>query len=242
MSVRTLGALVIAVCAIGVIAAGVGGQHGDDDDRPAAAARVDVAPLPRLEPTGNGPAQVPEVQVGSGSLPTKEGVPRGLTAEQWQALQDSVKDHPRAADELARIVDFFSSKLDFEAFEAIRSRHPSERPDDRRLQEMARALLPKVDVHLQRGELSGGDAVALRAELLLHVEPDERRRAEDMAQWVARQSARVKAAAPTDPGFAAYRQAEEQLVAQYEALPPSQRDPAALARQLQALRFGEPTP
>lgn len=238
MNPRTLGALLIAASAIGVATAIGVWLPGGDADAPAAAAKGDGPSLQRLEQIGSGLADASEAQAGSGFLRMKDTVPRGLTAEQWQVLQDSVKDHPRAAEELARIAEFFASKMDFEAFDAVRAGDPN----DRRLPAMARALLPRVDLHLQRGELSGGDAVALRAELLQHAEPDETRRAEDMARWVERQAATVPAAAPPDPGFVAYKQAEEQLLAQYRALPESQRDPAALARQVRALRFGEPRP
>lgn len=235
MNERSIGAVLIAVSAIAFIAAAGGWLGSEEADPPARAAPGEGPSLQRLEQIGSGLAAASEAQSGGGFPGMKDVVPRGLTAAQWQVLQDSLKDHPQAAQELARIAEFFGSKADFDAFDAIRAQDPN----DRRLAAMARGLLPKVDLHLQRGELTGGDAMALRAELLQHTEPDETRRAEEMAQWRARQAALVPAAAAPDPGFVAYRRAEEQRVAQYKALPESQRDPAALARQVQALRNDE---
>lgn len=193
---------------------------------PPGAAATSSTPQAALDPTTPPPAAGPAP--GTTAAP---GVPPGVTAEQWAALQQEYAGQPDGPAQIARVVAFLQYRQEVQRFRALRDNPQADREA---LRASARALEAGLDERLARGEVSASEALQIRtatAEVLL---PDATARKAAVADWQRALAAR-SAPAP-QAGADEFRRREAEIVAAWQALPAAQRDPDALARQLQALR------
>ncbi|MBS0449316.1 MAG: hypothetical protein JSR59_25640 [Proteobacteria bacterium] len=165
-----------------------------------------------------------------------EAPPEGMTAEQWRALQDALKDDPNRQAEIARVTGYMGFLSRSARWRALREQGAAESPQALAL---ARGLLDELPGHVARGETSGAEArVMVHAWVdTLYPNDTERGTQRDL------QIARVAAALPATPDASAaaaadarYQQAQAALVAQWSAKPAAQRDEAQLEAALDALR------
>ncbi len=147
--------------------------------------------------------------------------PPGVTAEQWAALEAELRTRPDGAAERHRLIGYFSWADAVQRWRAA--------PQDATL---AAAVDAGLGQRLHNREVSAAEARALKAALLATLEPDATRRA-------AAQQA-YDSSLPTTAGPSAHEKAFQRqqaaLVAAWQARPAAERDPAALTRQLDALR------
>ncbi|MCW7540384.1 hypothetical protein OOT46_21355 [Aquabacterium sp. A7-Y] len=164
-----------------------------------------------------------------------DSAPPGVSPEQWQQLQDRLRDHPEREREIARLTDYLAYVHTMERFRLARS----EAAPAGALRPLARRLDAGLDQRLARGELSLGEARLLKAALLQVLQPDAKQREAALALWIEQQAPPPAAA---DPRAETFRRQETALVLAWQALPPAQRDPQELQAQLDRLRqsvFGQ---
>ncbi|MFT3857060.1 MAG: hypothetical protein QM742_06020 [Aquabacterium sp.] len=101
---------------------------------------------------------------------------------------------------------------------------------------MAGKLLEQVPERLAQAEVTYGEAVLLQTALLADIEPNEALRQHLLEQWQAKLNAAAPPAA-VDTLFPEYKRREAAIVAAYQALPESRRDPAQLSKDLDAARI-----
>ena len=166
--------------------------------------------------------------------------PYGLTQGQWQQLQQALADHPQRDAEMARIGAYMQYMNAAERFRHLRQQAAGAAPSAE-LQALARTLEAGLQDHLDRGEMTVGEALLLRSATLEVLEPDNALRQQALAVW-QQGLASVQAARTPDPREAAFAQQQAALVAKWSALPAAQRDPRALETQLEALRQSIFTP
>lgn len=162
-----------------------------------------------------------------------------LDAPQWARLQASLADQPDRDAQTARIVELLAYQRTVRAFQAARQRGA----DAATMVPLARQIDAGLAARIARGEVSGPEALRLKAALLEALEPDPARRAQALAAWRAGQlQAHPPATDPRDARFAAEQQA---LVARWRAQAAPGTPPDALLAELDALRqhiYGLPAP
>jgi hypothetical protein len=190
---------------------------------------------------GSGPKAEPDAQppqpAGPASAPAaapSTQPPYGLSPEQWQQLQQALADHPQRDAEIARIGAYMQYMGTAQRFRQLRQQAAGAAPGEE-LQALARTLESGMQEHLDRGELTAGEALLLRSATLEVLEPDSARRQQALALW-QQGMASVQAARTPDAREAAFAQQQAALVAQWSAQPAAQRDPRALEAQLETLR------
>ncbi|AKJ31809.1 hypothetical protein [Caldimonas brevitalea] len=236
----TLAALLLAALTI------VWWQRREPVVAPAAAAQQPDVGWRTPSPFGNGPAaqEAPvattadddESPVPSASAPATDlPPPRGMSASQWAQLQDSLRDHPERDAEIARVADYMAYQHTLDLYQAQRAQGAPLHE----LQPLARELDAGLEQRITRGEMSLPEAQLLKSALLDTLQPDATQRTAALDAWRRRHTPPPPAA---DPRVQAYQRQESALVAAWQALPPSQRQPQQLQTQLDALRqsvFGD---
>lgn len=133
-------------------------------------------------------------------------VPDGLTPQEWARLRQALADTPDAASELQRIGRWLSFQRQGQRFQDALHR----RDHGPQTQALARRIDAEMDTHLALGELSGPEALALKAAVLGELEPDTRVREQALTQW--RQAHVDRNLGTMDPRDAAYLAAQAELV------------------------------
>lgn len=203
---------------------------------PASANQQGAAPAPDPAPVDSAPAAGRAASRASALARTTAlaasgaGIPGGLTADQWQTLQQRVEPGPRHDREVARIVDF----LEFQR-RVVRLRELRGDPDaagERR--PLALQIDAGIATHLALHEISASEAMLLETAVLAETEPDPTQRVQRLEAW--RRAWAAGHPPENDPRIAEYRRQEAAVVAAWQSGPPSQRDSARLARRLQQLQ------
>jgi hypothetical protein len=165
--------------------------------------------------------------------------PPGVSAEQWLQLQQALRHDPQRQGELARIADYLAFSNRMERFNSLRA----ERIPSPELAPLAHQLDRELDLHIDRKELNAGEALLLKSALLSVIEANPERRSTALQAWRAHRA--PMSASLDDPRHTAFLQKQASLVAQWQAQPEAQRDPAQLQSQLEQLRlasFGQERP
>lgn len=181
-------------------------------------------------PAAERPSTAVHAPTAAAAKPTDDAVPPGLDTASWAALK---AEHAGRPAELQRIVEFLVWQDRVRRFGAATG------PERRAL---AAALDPELDLRLQRREIGAAEARLVKIALLDATVDDAAERHAALSRWES-------AAAPAPDPQRVEREARFQdrqaaLVAAWSAQPESQRDRAALERQLDALRrasFDSPT-
>jgi len=165
------------------------------------------------------------------------GVPEGMTAEQWRALQDSLKDHPQRDAEIARVAEYMAFQSRMERYRSLRAQ--ADAGAQAAARELAAGLLDSVPTHVARGEMTAGEAALAQGALIDTLLPDaaarqlrseqERKRLADALPAPPDQRA-------TDERNARFLREQAALVAAWQAQPAAQRDPRQLEASIAALR------
>jgi hypothetical protein len=159
-------------------------------------------------------------------------LPPGVSPDQWRQLQAEMRDRPDGAAELARIAEYLHwSDL------VQRLRVPI--TDDAERLRLARAIDAGLEARLRAGEVSAAEARQVKAATLEVTQVDAAARAAELQRW----SVALATPARPDPRQAEFQRRQAATVAAWSAQAPDKRDPAALERELDALRrevFGAP--
>jgi hypothetical protein len=180
-------------------------------------------------PPSNGTATASAPPEAVAARPQAETPPPGLDAAQWATVLAELARHPQPEAERTRLHRYFTWSDAVQRWRGARGDVA-----------LARAVDAGLAERLAQGEVSLAEARVLKAALLQTLEPDEARR---LAAQQAFDATLPRSAGPT-PRETAFLQRQSALVAAWQAQPASQRDPAALQRQLDALRraqFSEET-
>jgi hypothetical protein len=164
--------------------------------------------------------------------PSSTHPPQGLGAEQLQQLRASLAHHPQREAEVARVSAYLQYSAQWQHFTERRA--AGARADE--LRPLAAALDAGLAQRLQQREVSAGEALHIKAALLEVLEPDAAQRQAALREWRERHSAASAAGAAPDPQTAAFERRQAEIVAQWRALPPGERDPQRLEAELEALR------
>lgn len=206
--------------------------------------RPDAAPAPaptagsaalesttdRSGPAVNGAPVVATAMATTATTAGAEAPPPGLTAEQWAQVEARLAGHPQAAAERDRLRRYFAWSDAVQRWRGARQ--------DLALAQQVDAGLPE---RLAQAEVSAPEARLLKAALLQTLLPDDASRT---AALQAFDATLPRPAGPT-PRDLEFQRRQSALVAAWQAQPASQRDPAALQRQIDALRrshFPKETP
>jgi hypothetical protein len=148
-------------------------------------------------------------------------VPPGLTPAQWATIEAELAAHPQPDAERQRLRRYFEWSDAVQRWRGAR--------DDVALARQVDAGLPE---RLARAEVSAAEARQLKVALLPVLWPD------DASRVAALQSFDASLPAPARPSAReqAFQARQAELVAAWQARPAAERDPAALARELDALR------
>jgi hypothetical protein len=187
-----------------------------------------VAPAPAVRST----ASAPSTSRQGDAAPATDAPPAGVTRAQWQALQAEMRTDPNGAAELARIADYL-------AWSDLLRRFSDTRDDATERQRLARAIDAGLPARLHAGEVSAAEARQIKSALLDVTLADPAERAAALQRWVAD----TTTPATPDPRQPEFDRRQSAIVAAWSAQPAQARDPAALERQLDALRqdvFGKP--
>ena len=188
-----------------------------------------LPPVPGAAPAAaEGPARV--------SAPTAGGpVPPGVTATQWQQLVAEFAGRPEGAAELQRLSDYFHFSAALQQFRQLR-RSASGGPE---LAALAQVLDQGLDTRLQRQEVNGAEARAIKTALLEVLQPDEAARQAALRQWQAAAAplaSSLPRVAETRARDAEFLRLQAAAVAAWSARPVAERDPQALEREIAALK------
>ncbi len=164
--------------------------------------------------------------------PTSAVPPRGLTAEQWQILNEKLSGHPRRDEEIKRVLDFMAFGDDLNQLEELvksgNARHP-------RAFELAKDITAGLPSRLQQREIMLGEAIAIKAMALDVLEPDPFKRQASLKDFQKNQVAEL--ATPADPRDVEFLQQKDKLVAAWQAQPETSRNPDKFQSDVEALRL-----
>lgn len=163
----------------------------------------------------------------------------GLTPQEWAQLRQSLAGTPDADTELPRIARWLVFQRRGQRFqEALRRQdHGTD------TQALARQIDSEIGLHLAQGELSGGEALALKSAVLTELEPDAQARTQALTRW--RQTQIDQTPASTDPRDAIYLAAQAEVLTQWRAQAGQASDPATLQARLSREReriYGQSPP
>lgn len=164
------------------------------------------------------------------TVASESPAPDGLTPQEWTQLRQALADTPHAASELQRIARWLGFQRRGQRFQDALHRHDHS-PETLTL---ARQIDGEIDTHLNQGELSGPEALALKSAVLTELEPDVQAREQALARW--RQGQIDRASAAADPRDAAYLAAQADVLTQWRTPSNHAPDNAALQSQLTRLR------
>jgi hypothetical protein len=175
-----------------------------------------------------------EAAASAAALAAIGTVPKGMSAEQWRDLQLALKDHPDRDAELKRVAQYLAYKDLFERFQAAREQHAGTPA----LKALAQQLDDGLNARLANAEMTAAEATAIKTTLLDQLEPDAKRRAQRLDQWMRQQAQQGVATvnARDAQREAQYKREEAEILAAWRDLPAAQRDPQQLEVQLDALR------
>jgi hypothetical protein len=153
----------------------------------------------------------------------------GLTAEELQALRQELASHPKGEAEFQRVVGFLSFSRQWEAFQALN--HQGTDPPT--LQALARSIDQALPERWQHGELTGPQALQIKARLLEVLLPDADSRQQALLQWREQHRPAVRAL-PAESTFLAE---QARLAGAWKAQGPGQGLAEPMTSQLDALRL-----
>jgi hypothetical protein len=184
---------------------------------PAAPAAI-VAPTPEPGP----PAAVV-------AAAAEASVPPGVSSEQWASIESELMRRPDAAAELQRLRGYLEWS---DALRRFRDGRAAGATTPEQLA-LAREIEQGLGERVRRGEVSAAEARQIESAILALFVPDEAERGERLRQWA---TAELAPPAPADPRQEAFERRQAEIVAAWGAQPAAARDPAALERDLEALR------
>lgn len=162
--------------------------------------------------------------------PAAPAEPPLIEAGPWAQLQAALADDPKRDAETARILDLLAYQRVVQRFATLRQAGATAPA----LEPLARRIDVGLPQRLASGEMSGPEAMRLKATLLEVLEPEPSQRAPALAAW---RESQLGANPPTqDPRDAQFQQAQAALVARWRTQAPAGSPPDGLTQELDALR------
>lgn len=153
-----------------------------------------------------------------------------VDTSEWAQLQAALADSPDRDAETARILDLLDYQRAVQRFATLRQADATAPA----LLALARRIDAGLPRRLARGEMSGPEAMRLKATLLEVLQPEPSQRAQALAAWRDEQLRERPPA--TDPRDAQFQQAQAALVARWRTQAPAGSTPDGLVQELDALR------
>ena len=187
-----------------------------------------------LPSVGQGDA-LADVQLGV-PLPKDGARPPDFTPEEWRTLRSATANEPEPERELERLVSYLRFQKGFAKWQTLQ-----DSPDIAARHRLAEQLLSQLPDRVRQGEMGGGEATLLLQALIADLEPDDTARQQRLA---IAQAVLSKAAPEADREEQALQEAQRQeykrreaaIVADYQASPEAQRNPAQLEAALEEAR------
>lgn len=149
------------------------------------------------------PVSTPEVTILS------DGRPSDFTPGVWSALESAMKNKPQLKPEVDKVLSYMRFQRSFEQWQALEDAR-----DVQRRHQLARGLLEEMPGRLAKGEFSMGESLMMVTVLLSDLEPDEKKREQQVEEWGKKMALTVPQ--PTDD---AQVQAEQKKVEDLRILP-----------------------
>ena len=194
----------------------------------AGAATTSMVPPPAPRPVA-APIAEPAPAATLHATAAEANVPPGVSSGQWAAIEAELASRADAAAELQRLRDYLGWS---DALRRFRDGRSGDAASAEHLA-LARELEQGLGERVRRAEVSAGEARQIESALLALLVPDESERAERLRQWAA---AELAPPGPADPRHESFERRQAEIVAAWAARPAAVRDPAALERDLEALR------
>jgi len=168
----------------------------------------------------------PDSKPNSPPQPDQAVPPPGVNAAQWARIGAELLARPGGAAELQRLAGYLEWA---DALQRFRSARGTESPPA----DLARQVEAGLDERLRQREVSAAEAQRIKSAVLDITEPDAGSRERKLRAWA------VATLPPpaVDAREAPFQQRQAEIVTAWSARPPAARDPAALARELDALRL-----
>lgn len=165
----------------------------------------------------------------SAANPPAPANPPGVTAAQWQQLTAEMQARADGPAELQRLAAYFE-------WSDLLRRFREARAGGDGAAELARPVDQGLDERLRQRELSAAEALRVKGAILEATVADATERQQQLKQWAATRIPSATATAAADPRQPQFDRSQAAIVSAWSAQPVALRDPAALARQLDALR------
>jgi len=196
----------------------------------AASQTVPIAPAAPATPAAIvAPAAEPSPPAAVVAIAGVANLPPGVSSEQWAAIEAELTPRPDAAAELQRLRSYLEWS---DALRRFRDGHIGGATTPEQLA-LAREIEQGLGERVRRAEVSAAEARQIESAILTLSVPDEAERAERLRQWAA---AELPPPAPADTQQESFERRQAEIVAAWAAQPAASRDPAALERELEALR------
>lgn len=168
----------------------------------------------------------------SATKPQKPAIPPGIAAAQWQQLTAEMQARPDGPAELQRLAAYFE-------WSDLLRRFRADRAGGNGTTGVVLPLEQGLDERLRQRELSAAEALRVKGAILEATVADPAERRYQLQQWAAAVIGPLTttlAIASADPRQPRFERNQAAIVAAWSAQPASLRDPAVLARELDALR------
>jgi hypothetical protein len=166
-----------------------------------------------------------------------DGRPVDVKESDWNALQAALKKHPNGQAEASRIVSFLRYQKAFETWQNL-----DEQRDAARRHEMARAIMSELPDRLRSGEFTLVEVALMGSVLLMDMESDETKRAQQVDAWQAKVGTLVKGSVAEAQSLSSTHETEfkRRRAAAFEEwqakTDPAERSPAKLAQAMDDLQ------
>ncbi len=175
----------------------------------------------------------------SAAIPLAPALPPGVSAAQWHQLTVEMQGRADGPAELQRLAAYFEWSDLLRRFREARATGSGSAGQ---VQELVQPLAQGLDERLRQRELSAPEALRVKGAILEATVTDPAERRQQLQQWAGAAigpmtpTAATTSTASADPRQPQFDRSQAAIVAAWSAQPAALRDPAALARQLDALR------
>lgn len=169
--------VLIAVIACAVVGAGVYMLAGRGE--PDATTQVDAgASAPVMASTQ--PTTTSQNTNMAPSAPTllADGRPSDVAPGVWNALNKAVANKPQLKPEVEKVISYMRFQRSFEYWQSLENTR-----DVQQRRQLGQSMLDEMPARLSKGEFTMSEALMMVAALMSDLEPDEKRREQQIEEW-----------------------------------------------------------
>jgi hypothetical protein len=219
--------LVIALIGSAVLGTGVWWFAGHSESDATTPVTDSASQSMGTSTTGMAAPATPTLNSSTDPTVLSDGRPSDLAPAVWSALDQATKSKPQLKPEVEKVVSYMRFQRSFERWQSLEDAR-----DAQQRHQLAHSLLAELPDRLGKGEFSMNEALMMVAVLMSDLEPDEKKRDQQIEEWGKKMALAVPQ--PTDD---AQVQAEQQKVTDkrmiIDALAETPPDPAKVQQALE---------